>query len=130
MDTVRLVMMSEGRRRRFWSLAEKRRIVAESFEDGVSVSAVARRHDINANLLFTWRRDPRLGGRRATSVLLPVEVCEEDAPTNVSVHDDGGPDAMLPAGTEVDVHGLHLRFKEPVSTTALVQLEVKLRRAA
>ncbi|MER8724809.1 transposase [Mesorhizobium sp. M1027] len=27
-----------------------------SYEPGASVSLVARRHDINANLLFTWRR--------------------------------------------------------------------------
>ena len=35
---------------------EKRRIVAETYERGASVSAVARRHGLNANLLFTWRR--------------------------------------------------------------------------
>ena len=43
-------------RRRRRSEEERRRIVAESFEPGASVSAVARRHDINTNLLFTWRR--------------------------------------------------------------------------
>jgi transposase len=35
---------------------EKRQIVAETYERGASVSAVARRHDLNANLLFSWRR--------------------------------------------------------------------------
>lgn len=45
----------EGRRRRLWCGEEKRRIVAETFEDGASVSIVARRHDLNANMLFTWR---------------------------------------------------------------------------
>ena len=43
-------------RRRRWSDGEKRRIVAETLKRGVSVSAVARRHDMNANMLFTWRR--------------------------------------------------------------------------
>jgi transposase len=46
----------ERRRRRAWSEEEKRRIVAETLEPGASVSVVARRHDLNANLLFTWRR--------------------------------------------------------------------------
>jgi transposase len=46
----------ERRRRRVWSEEEKRRIVAETLEPGASVSIVARRHDLNANLLFTWRR--------------------------------------------------------------------------
>ena len=45
------------RRRRVRSEDEKRRIVGETFEPGTSVSAVARRHGLNANLLFTWRRE-------------------------------------------------------------------------
>ncbi len=49
----------EGRRRRTWSIEEKRRIVAETESPGASVSVVARRHDLNANLLFTWRRELR-----------------------------------------------------------------------
>ena len=45
------------RRRRLWSEDEKRRIVAEAMEPGASVSVVARRHDVNANMVFTWRRE-------------------------------------------------------------------------
>ena len=44
------------RRRRVRPEDEKRRIVAETYERGASVSEVARRHDLNANLLFSWRR--------------------------------------------------------------------------
>ena len=44
------------RRRRVWSREEKRRIVAECLEPGASVSLIARRHDLNTNMLFTWRR--------------------------------------------------------------------------
>ena len=47
------------RRRRRWSEARKRLIVAESYQPGVSVSVVARRHDVNANLVFSWRRQYR-----------------------------------------------------------------------
>ena len=43
-------------RRRFWSSDEKRRMIAESFAPGASVSEVAQRYGVNANLLFTWRR--------------------------------------------------------------------------
>lgn len=43
-------------RRRSWSLEEKRRIVDESLEVGASIAEVARRHDLNTNQLFTWRR--------------------------------------------------------------------------
>jgi transposase len=45
-----------ARQRRFWSSGEKRRLVAESFTPGASVPKVAQRYGVNANLLFTWRR--------------------------------------------------------------------------
>lgn len=45
------------RRRRLWSTDEKRLIVAETRKAGASVSVVARRHDVNANMIFTWRRE-------------------------------------------------------------------------
>ena len=44
------------RRRRSWTRDEKRRIVEESNQDGASIAEVTRRHGLNANLLFTWRR--------------------------------------------------------------------------
>ena len=68
--------------RRLWSDDEKRRIVAQSYALGVSVSVVARRYDVNANLIFKWRRDPRYrpmdDGEDAPS-FLPVEVVAEPA---------------------------------------------------
>ena len=51
----RLEVVNTGRRRR-WSLDEKLRIVAESFQGHRQVSATARRHDISPSLLFTWRK--------------------------------------------------------------------------
>src|SRR5262249_13167360 len=44
----------QGRRR--WTAAEKVRIVEETFEPGMTVSLVARRHGVAPNQLFTWRR--------------------------------------------------------------------------
>jgi transposase len=63
----------DGRvQRRRWAEEERRRIVAESFERGASVSAVARRYDLNTNPLFTWRRrygaDVRASDDRAAFV--------------------------------------------------------------
>jgi transposase len=48
-----------GRRRRHWSDEDKARIVAECEAPGSSVSMVSRRHDLNTNLLFSWRRQLR-----------------------------------------------------------------------
>jgi transposase len=63
--------------RRFWSSDEKRRMIAESFAPGASVSKVAQRYGVNANLLFTWRRrDARstASGGPEPIELLPVRV--------------------------------------------------------
>ena len=57
--------------RRRWSEAEKRRIVAESYQPGVSVSVVARRNDVNANLVFNWRRQFREAGGSVPVVVEP-----------------------------------------------------------
>ena len=60
-----------GRRgRRRWTAEEKRQIVEETTVPGSSVSVVARRYDINANLLFKWKRQDeagQLGGPPATA---------------------------------------------------------------
>ena len=47
---------SVGRRRRRWREAQKRQIVAETHEPGVSVPMVAQRYNLNANQIFRWRR--------------------------------------------------------------------------
>jgi transposase len=49
-----------GRRRR-WSDEVKGQVVAESYEPGVVVSEVARRHDITPQHLFGWRKAARAG---------------------------------------------------------------------
>jgi len=43
-------------RRRDWPDERKIAIVVESLALGVNVSAIARRHDINPQQLFGWRR--------------------------------------------------------------------------
>ena len=48
-----------GRRR--WTAEQKQQIVEETRAPGASVSVVARRYDINANLLFKWKRHDETG---------------------------------------------------------------------
>jgi transposase len=55
---------------RQYTLDLKRRIVEETFVPGASVSVVARRHNVNSNLVFNWRkryREGTLGGSMPTS---------------------------------------------------------------
>ena len=71
---------SNGSQRRQWTRALKRRIVAETLAPGASVSIVARRHDVNANQVFKWRREmaPKPPAVAKQSVaMLPVEIVPE-----------------------------------------------------
>jgi transposase len=43
-------------RRRDWPDAEKIAIVAKALEPGVNISEIARRHDLNPQQLFGWRK--------------------------------------------------------------------------
>ena len=46
---------------RFRTVKEKLQIVAETRVPGVSVFEVARRHEVNANQIFAWRRQQDQG---------------------------------------------------------------------
>jgi transposase len=68
---------SEVKRRRR-SVEEKRRIVEETLEVGASVARVARRHAVNANQVFYWRKKYREGrlGKSQSNKLLPVTLSD------------------------------------------------------
>ena len=62
-------------RRRRWSIEEKLAMVRESFEPGQTVSLVARRHGINPNQLFHWRKlhqDGSLSAVTAGEAVVPA----------------------------------------------------------
>jgi transposase len=79
--TVEAIQQVTRQRR---SVEEKRRIVEETWEAGASVARVARRHAVNANQVFCWRKKYREGrlGKGRSSNLLPVAV--SDIPSNHS----------------------------------------------
>jgi len=65
--------------RRMRTMEEKRRIVEETMKRGASVAVVARRHEVNANLLFGWRRLYQKGllepnAPAVAAPLLPVQL--------------------------------------------------------
>src|SRR5215469_148262 len=121
-------MPSQPKRRRY-SIAEKRRIVEESFQPGSSVARVARAHDINANQVFSWRRlyqRGRLGGNvhpALAAELLPVTITDSPAaavPTS--------PPSSVPVGTiQLQLPRGRLRIEGAVDPHALrVVLELLL----
>jgi transposase len=83
--------IAKGKRPNF-PVETKRHLVEQTFEAGASVSLVARRNDVNTNLLFRWRRQYLQGVFGApcpehaaaaskpdasTTVLLPMSVVAE-----------------------------------------------------
>ena len=84
MDTSTVAVRADtlGRRvvpRHFRTLADKLKMIAEARVAGDSVAAVARKHGVNANLLFAWMRQQEQGvlvarTRRSRQKLLAVRV--------------------------------------------------------
>jgi transposase-like protein len=72
-STDRVEIITSVQRRRRWTAPEKVRMVEETFEPGMTVSLVARRHGVAPNQLFTWlsaggARQPDRG-RQAAAVI-------------------------------------------------------------
>ena len=61
----------------------------ETMLPGASVSRVARRHDVNANQVFYWRKLYREGrlGSRADTQLVPVKVANDRSKEAVKEED-------------------------------------------
>lgn len=85
MSVHRMEILSGADRRRNWSNALKEQIVSETLEPGVTVTEVARRHDIDRSLVYRWRRLLGVRRGRGAPAFLPVEVADgpralEDSP--------------------------------------------------
>jgi transposase len=72
-----------GRRRR-WPHEKKLEVLMEALAPGASVAAVADRHGVARNLVYTWlrsAREGRLDGVVPARPTTPTLVCVEVAPT-------------------------------------------------
>jgi len=65
-------------KRRQYPEALKRQMVAETQAAGASVSIVARRHDVNSNQLFRWRRQLLPKAAVESGAMVPVAVAPEE----------------------------------------------------
>ncbi len=64
-------------KRRQYSEALKRQMVAETQVPGASVSIVARRHDVNSNQLFRLRRQLLPKAAVDSGAMVPVEIAAD-----------------------------------------------------
>lgn len=65
-QTIEVVTVSQERRRR-WSAEEKAALVRETYEPGMNVLLVARKHGVGASQLFNWRKLEREGALTAVT---------------------------------------------------------------
>jgi transposase len=114
---VDVVRRTRGYRR--WPEVVKARIVAESFQPGVRVVDVARRHEMAPHQLSDWRRQARQGllglpaeamdglAEDALPVFVPVSVdCDaEEAPAEGAEEPEGVVGIELGGGLVVRVPG-------------------------
>jgi transposase len=92
----RLEIFTGAGRRRSWSAEQKVEIVAESLA-GASVSAVARRHGLTAQQLFTWRRQMRGQSVVGKERLSFASVVVSAVPIEIEL---GGATIRVPAGSD------------------------------
>jgi transposase len=60
--------------KRLRSMEEKRRIVEEVLRGEESVASIARRYEVNANLVFHWKRLYEKGLFESSAALVPVKI--------------------------------------------------------
>jgi transposase len=128
--TKRMGLLVPGRRRRYWSDEEKRRIVAETLVSGASVSEIALKHGVNANLVFTWRRDPRFDGVLDEERFLPVmvEAGDQAAPVPAAPLSEAPVDSSVSGRMDIELGcGTRLRVDRSVDGRALARVLRALR---
>jgi transposase len=121
----------------------KRRLAEQSVEPGASVALIARANEVNANLLFKWRRQYLQGAygipshtnptisdpARKSAPLLPVSIVADTAKsTPVTVRDAGSVNTVVENVCEVVFSNACLRISGEVSPATLRLLIRELSR--
>ncbi|WP_459678133.1 IS66-like element accessory protein TnpA [Acidisoma sp. 7E03] len=107
-------------RRRRWRPEEKQRVLAEPEVPGVTVTEVARRHDISRGLIWTLRRQARRGSAPmdASVGFLPMRIAPDALPSSSMQ----GVKLEVPADTTIEIKladGTTIRVGGDVTPAAL-----------
>ncbi len=115
--------------RRRWSTEFKKRVVAEASQPGVSNAEIARRYDLNANLLFNWKKK-----FCTEAALIPVEVKADltnGLPKLITpIPDEHSSTSCAPQPGWVEIElpcGIRLRCGSDVSVIRLAEIIIALR---
>lgn len=114
----RIEVFTGAGRRRIWSAEDKAAIVAESCVAGATVCAVARRHALTPQQLFTWRRLARAAEPADVSAMFVPAVVEPSSPRSAAVAKRVWRRAKASA-IELEVGGVTVRVGAQASPRAI-----------
>jgi transposase len=121
-NTSRLEILEGPTGRRNWPDEVKAAIVAESFEPGAKVSAVARRHRLSPQQLTGWRRLAREG-------LLVLPAAGEQSFAQLVVGDPRDASTVCSATISIETDGVVIRVPGDISVSRLGDIVRVLRLA-
>ena len=104
--------------------------MAESFEPGANVSAVARRHGVNGGLLHYWRKQAKTQSLEAEAtnapLFVPVSVAKATGAADLEASSPRSlsPDRMI----EIETRGALVRVPVGVNSETLSIVLASLRR--
>ena len=110
-----VLLVEPASKRRYRSKQERRAVVEETLRPGASVAVIARRHGVNANQVFHWRklyREGRLDVASSAAQLVPVRVAEV-------VSEDRPPRKLCAGVIVVEVGRARIRVEGSVDAEAL-----------
>jgi transposase len=102
-------------KRRYRSKQERRAVVEETLRPGASVAVIARRHGVNANQVFQWRklyREGRLDVAPPAAQLVPVRITEV-------ISEERPPTKLCAGAIVVEVGRARIRIEGSVDAEAL-----------
>jgi transposase len=109
--------------RRQHEQAFKDELIAQSLVPGASVSAIAMKGGVNANLLFKWRREHlRAASTPSAATLLPVCMIAETTTASLAPPVPEAPAATRSARSgviEIELAGAQLRLRGTIDETQL-----------
>jgi transposase len=119
----RLEVFTGSGRRRAWAAEQKARIIAETYESGGTVSAIARRHGLTPQQLFGWRRNARQRAGHGSS-----DSCTAFAPVIVETARPGA--AMpIPPVIEIVIGAATVRIPSGIDAATLQTVLCAVRAA-
>ena len=125
----RIELITGTTRRRRWSDDERARILAESFEPGANVSAVARRNGVHGGLLHYWRKQAKTQAREAAQGDAPLFIPVAIAKASGDAIGETRPLSSRGRMIEIETRGALVRVPVGVDPETLAVVLAALRRA-